>query len=128
MLHSRSNNSKIKHLHECCLRLVYNEKQSSYKEILLKDDAVSIRHRNIQTLATEMFKVKKGLSPEIRSDIFTQRIDNHYNLRNIHHFETLFLRTVYNGTESTSYFGPKIWDVVHEDFKKLNNLKRHSQV
>ena len=29
MLYSRSNNSKTKHLHELCLRLVYNDKQSS---------------------------------------------------------------------------------------------------
>ena len=29
-----------------------------------KDGTVSIHHRNIQTLATEMFKVKNELSPE----------------------------------------------------------------
>ena len=110
MLHSRSNNNKIKHLHERCLRIIYNDKQSSYEELLIKDGPVSIRHRNIQTLATEMFKVKNELSPEIICDIFTQRINNHYNLRHINHFETPFVRTVYNGTESVSYLGPKIWD------------------
>ena len=59
MLHSRSNNNKIKHLHERCLRIIYNDKQSSYEKLLIKDDTVSILHRNIQTLATEMFKAKK---------------------------------------------------------------------
>ena len=29
MLHSGSNNNQIKHVHERCLRLIYNEKQSS---------------------------------------------------------------------------------------------------
>ena len=33
MLHSRSSNNKIKHLHECCLRLVYNNKHSSYEDL-----------------------------------------------------------------------------------------------
>ena len=33
MLHSGSNNSKIKHLHERCLRLIYNDKQSSYESL-----------------------------------------------------------------------------------------------
>ena len=100
MLHSRSNNNKIKHLHERCLRLIYNEKQSSYKELLIKDGMVSINHRNIQTLAAEMFKVKNGMSPEIICDIFTKRINNHYNLRYINHFGTPYVRTVYNGMES----------------------------
>ena len=58
MVHSRRNNNKIKHLHERCLRIIYNDKQPSYEELLIKDGTVSIHHRNIQTLATEMFRVK----------------------------------------------------------------------
>ena len=65
MLNCRSNNNNIKHLHECCLGLIYNDKRSSYKKLLIKDGTVSIHHRNIQTLATEMFKVKNEMSPEI---------------------------------------------------------------
>ena len=53
MLHSQNNNNKIKHLDKSCLRLFYNDKQSSYQELLIKDGADSIHHRNIQTLATE---------------------------------------------------------------------------
>ena len=36
MLHSRQNNNKIKHLHERCLRLIHNDKLSSYEELLEK--------------------------------------------------------------------------------------------
>ena len=39
------------------------------------------------------------LYPGITPNIFTQRINNHYNLRNINHFETLFVRTIFNGKE-----------------------------
>ena len=49
-----SNNNKIKHLHEHYLRIIYNDKQSSYEELLIKDGMVSIHHRNIQTLATNL--------------------------------------------------------------------------
>ena len=94
--------------------LVYNDKQSSYEEILLKNGTVSIHYRNIQILATEMFKVKTELSPEIICDIFTQRMNNHYNLRNINHFETPFVRPIYNESERVLYLGPKIWDIVPE--------------
>ena len=61
-----------------------------------------------------MFKVKNGMSPEIIYDIFAQRINNHYNLRHINRFEAPFVRTIFNGTESVSYLGPKIWDIVEE--------------
>ena len=101
--------------HERCLRVIYNDKQSSYEELLIKDGTVSIHHRNIQTLATEMFNVKSEMSPEIICDIFIQRLDNQYNVIHINHFETPFVRTVYNGTESVSYLGPKNWGIVPEE-------------
>ena len=75
MLHSRSNNNKIKHLHERCLRFIYNDKKSSYEELLIKDGTISIHHRKIQTLATEMFKVKNEIFPENICDIFIQRVN-----------------------------------------------------
>ena len=75
ILHSRGNNSKIKHLHERCLRLIYNDKKSSYEELLIKDGTISIHHRKIQTLATEMFKVKNEIFPENICDIFIQRVN-----------------------------------------------------
>ena len=55
MLHSRHNNNKIKHLHEKCLHLIHNDKLSSYEEFLEKDGSVSIHHKNIHSLAIEMF-------------------------------------------------------------------------
>ena len=64
------------------------------------DGTVSIHHRNIQTFAMEMFKVKNELSPQITSDLFTQRINIHCSLRNNNHFETPFPKPVYNGTKN----------------------------
>ena len=50
MLHSRKNN-KIRHLHERYLRLIYSDKKSSYENPLVKDNSVSVHHKNIQALA-----------------------------------------------------------------------------
>ena len=54
MCRSRTNNKKINKLNERCLRIVYNDKQSSFNELLEKDGSVSIHMRNTQMLATEM--------------------------------------------------------------------------
>ena len=53
MCHSRALNNKINRLHGQCLRIIYNEQTSTLKELLEKNNAVSIHYRNIQALAIE---------------------------------------------------------------------------
>ena len=62
----------IRNFHERCLGLVCNAKNSSYEGLLTKDDSVSIHHRNIQALATELYKIKNGLSPESFAETFAR--------------------------------------------------------
>ena len=70
MCHSHTNNNKINRRHERCLRIVYNDKQSSFNELLEKDVSVSIHMRNMQILATEMYKLINNLSPPIMNRVF----------------------------------------------------------
>ena len=45
---------------------------------------------------------------------------NHYNLLNHNDFTVPFAITVYHGTaESTSYLGPKIWDIASIELKQV---------
>ena len=61
MLHSRRKSNIIRNLHERCLRLIYNDKNPSYDKLLTKDGSVSIHHRNIKSLSTELSKFKNIL-------------------------------------------------------------------
>ena len=82
MLHSRTMNNKINKIHEKTLRLVYkDEKNLSLDDLLKKDQSVSIHQRNLQILATEMYKARNDLEPEIMKDIF-HSVQKPYNLRN----------------------------------------------
>ena len=58
---SRTLNDLINGLHKRALSLVYNDFSSSFSEFLEKDKSVTIHHRNLQTLAYEIFKVKKNM-------------------------------------------------------------------
>ena len=73
MCHNRTTNRKINRLHEKCLHIIYHGKQSSLKMLLEKDSSVSIHNRNIQCLATEMYKISNGLSPPLVNNIFRQK-------------------------------------------------------
>ena len=64
-------------------------------------------HKNIQSLVIEMFQIKHEQSPEIISDIFAQ-ITQHYSFRQSLDFKILSVKSVYHGSESISYLGPKI--------------------
>ena len=121
MFHSRSLNNKINHIHERALRVVYNDKQSSFNELLQKDNSVSIHHRNLQVLATEVYKVIHGLSPEIMKDIFELR-DLNYNLRNGDNFATHNIRTAHYGTDTISHLGSRIWRLVPREIKSCESL------
>ena len=81
MCHSRTNKRKIDRLHERCLRIIYNDKQSSFKELLEKDSSVSIHERNVQVLATEMYKISNNFSPPHMNKIFELRNEHPCNLR-----------------------------------------------
>ena len=58
MNHNRTFDNRINELHKRALSLVFND-LSSFSELLEKDKSVTIHHRNLQTLAYEIFKVKK---------------------------------------------------------------------
>ena len=88
MCHSRENNNKINRLHKRCLRIIYNDKRSSFNALLEKDDSVTIHERTIKILATEMFKVSKNLVLPQMHEIFKLKSRPQYNLR----YNSLFSR------------------------------------
>ena len=63
MFHSRTLNNSINNIHERALRLTHKDNQSSFKELLEKDHSVTVHHKNLQALVTEIFKAKNDLVP-----------------------------------------------------------------
>ena len=70
MCHSRNINNQMNKLYECALRLVYNDKNSSFWELLERDKSVTIHERVIEVLLTVIFKVKSGVGSKIMTESF----------------------------------------------------------
>ena len=59
MYHNRTMNNRINRIHERALRIVYGNNEASFEELLVKDNSVTIHHRNLQRPDIE---VKNNLS------------------------------------------------------------------
>ena len=128
MRHNRTNNNKINRLYEICLRLINNDKKSSFEDLLQKDGSVSIDHRNLRTLAVELFKVFKGFSPVIFAGTFPVRQQSQYNMRNYSYFAMPRPKTVNHGSESLSHIGAKLWDSVPSHMKEIDSINEFKHV
>ena len=79
MFHSRRMEHRINKIHERALRLIYpSDSKLTFKE-LLKKQTVSIHQKNLEVLATEIFKAKLNISPEILKELFSFNVRN-FNL------------------------------------------------
>ena len=123
MYDSLTDNGKIDRLHELCFRIIYSDKLSSFETLSQKDDSVSILSRNLQILATGMYKLKNGLSYLIVTELFEKRNEQHYDLRKNSQFTIPPIRTVYHRSESISFLGPKISNILPDRLKNTNNIE-----
>ena len=121
MFHSRKQNNRINRIHERALRIVYRDNESTFDELLFKDESFTIHERNIQSLAIELYKIAYGLSPQIMNLVLPLNPNERYPGSNI--FKTRNVKTVSYGTETVAHLGPKIWSIVPMDMKKLSLCK-----
>ena len=123
MLHSRTLNNKINHLHERPLRIVYSDYKSSFNTLLEKDGSFSIHHKNIQSLANEIYKFLHGLFPAIVGHIIKLNKPPAYNLRTCQELYSRNPKTVRYGTETISFLAPNIWAIVSHNYTSFSSFK-----
>ena len=121
MNHNKSINKKMNNLHERALRLIYCDHSSDFQELLQRDNSVTIHQKNIQALAIMMHSVVSNIAPTIVSELFSHSNVN-CNLRSGSQYHQPSANTVWNGQETISYLGPKIWNMVPEEMKQKSSL------
>ena len=114
-----------KKLLERALRIVYNDNVSSFKDLLQRDQSVTIHHRNIQLLAIELYKARNDISSHIMEKLFKQNIL--YNRCSETDFTTGSIGTVNNGLKSLRYLGPEIWNIIPPDIRNSGNIEEFTR-
>ena len=114
---SRTSNNLINRIHKRSLRTVYNDTSSLF-QLLQRNRSVSIHHKNIQTLTTEVFKVVNSICPPIMKTFCDFR-ENKYNIRKFQEMRQQKVRTVRYGFETALYRAPQLWSLVPADLKSL---------
>ena len=87
---------------------------------------MSIHQKNLQLLATEIYKTKNDIGPKIMKDTF-HFIHKPYNLRNDPELQRRRNRAVYSGTESISSLAPKIWELIPSTIRNANSLGKFKE-
>ena len=73
-----------------------------------------------------MFKVKTGCANNITKEIF--KIDNRYcNFQHDFFIKGHNVQSVYYGTETVSFVGPKIWNTLPKGCYEATSLKRFKE-
>ena len=120
-LHNRKLNNYINRIHERALRIVYQDLNSTFEELLAKDGSFKIHDCNLQRLRIEIFKVKMKLAPEIMNEVF-DIIESPYPLRNELRFKSRNIRTIGYETKTAAFVGSKIWSYMPSELKESTSL------
>ena len=94
--------------------------------IYLRDQSVSIYHRNIRLLGIELHKNRNNISSHIMNKLFEQR-NKLYKLRSQTDFATGPISFVNNGLKSLRYLGPKIWSIISPDIRNFGNTEEFTR-
>ena len=78
--------------------------------------------KNLQYLATEIFKVKNGLSPIILNKVFNFEENESCNLRSGIYLASRNMHTRHFGTYTIFSSGPKSWKLISDKIKHASTL------
>ena len=118
---SRKNNKLINYIHERALRIAYHDLSSSFEQLLLKGNTVTIHTRISKQLAAEIYKTIHHKNTNVMGDIFSIT-ESPYNLRGL-----TFTRNKPNaiayGLDTVSYRCQEVWNSIPTEIAPSSNIK-----
>ena len=73
MFYSKTSYKKSEQIQKRGLQIAYNEPLMSLEELLIHNQGISVHHKHINTLLTEIYKIFSGENPYFMKSIFTKK-------------------------------------------------------
>ncbi len=109
------------HLQKRMVRMVYEDYDSPYGDLLAKCQLTTQECQRSRTLATEVYKAVKGMTPNYIQELFEVK-EIPYNLRNLTRTIIPKSNSTTFGLKSLKHEGNKIWNLLLVDIKTSDSL------
>ena len=84
---------------------------------------MSVYHKILPILATEMFRVYNGAASDILNSVLPLKPPSNCKSRNHQEFTVRPMKTVNYGLNSLANLGPKIWGLLPDNLKGLESIE-----
>ena len=113
----KTNNKKLEKIQERSLRILYNDYDSIYEDLLCNNRSSTLLLSRLKTLLLETFKSLRHTNAECLHDIFNPKMSP-YDLRTTDIVQPK-RNTTTHGLRSFSYLGSRLWNNLVNDFPFL---------
>ena len=118
---------KIEKVQERALRIILNDCESNYKNLLIETNRLSLYITRLQLIVTEVFKATRGMTPSFIKELFT--IKRHdYEFRDNNTLVVPSFKTIHFGKNCLSYHGPYLWNSLEIKCKDVENLNEFRNI
>ena len=121
---SCESSQKIEKIQKHCLRLVLDDYESNYGNLIEKNGTTAMEIKRLRTLATEIFKAINNINPSYMKNIFSPKTNAKIRPHDIivrHH------NTATYGDKSLTALGPKIWNKLPTNTKSLTSITKFKE-
>ncbi len=113
---------KLEHLHERCIRFIYNEYDKQYFELLSEKKLNTLFGKRTLAMCCETFKTINCLNAGYMKNIFDDR-PSKYPSRNENNLYVPKVNQVTYGYKSYRVQGPKMWNFLPNDIKEIKSYE-----
>ena len=124
---SQTNSEKLEKLQFRTLRIVFNDYEASYEDLLSRVNMTTLHLNRMKNIAIETYKCLNALSPEYIRDIVKYKSSN-YNFRYENMAEIPTVRTTRYGKNSFRFESARVWNSLPNEMRKTENFKEFKRL
>ena len=121
MFSSKGNIKKLERLQCRALKFVYCDFDSSYSELLQRNNEMSVHSYLEYALCIEVYKCLNNLNPDYLCSLF-ERKPQTYNMRDNYKIVQKKFNKIFSGYHSFTYYGAKIWNGLPIKLKSIETI------